>query len=258
MKIPFTFIVILCLSLCCCLNGQQPAYYFDLAVKVLSSNGSVDIITKRLDSLKSTLISSRSSCSKKFNRSIDCDYKHLRIDLELNFNRFQIDILHSDDTIFASSVIQFVNPFDFDNTKTANFNDVDTINILRYLRNRNKLYSSSKSIADLMKEVCKNEFYAFYCGYGLQKTRQGKYIENLVKRGDTTELVKLLQDICVETQAYGVAGFSMLAKNGYTHTTVIQTMIQKIRRRNSETVICSGCLMGLVENIYSKKSLASH
>ena len=67
------------------------------------------------------------------------------------------------------------------------------------------------------------------------------------------ELLKMLQSICVETQAYGVSGFEMLDYNDYPIAFYARKIIKRIKKRNSETLVCNGCLTGLVMKIYTNK-----
>jgi hypothetical protein len=62
----------------------------------------------------------------------------------------------------------------------------------------------------------------------------------------------MLKSFNCETQAYGVAGFNMLAKKEYEIPFNILKLIQHIKKRNAELVTCSGCLAGIINKIYSK------
>jgi 2-hydroxy-3-keto-5-methylthiopentenyl-1-phosphate phosphatase len=120
------------------------------------------------------------------------------------------------------------------------------------LTKRNKFYNSSKTPRQLIKEISFDEEYAFYCGDGSPKTQKGKYIEQLVEDESTDKLTEMLKSFNCETQAYGVAGFNMLSKKEYEISYDVQKLIDHIKKRNSELVVCSGCLSGLIEKIYSK------
>lgn len=60
------------------------------------------------------------------------------------------------------------------------YRNLDATKVSTYLQERNQFYSISKTVEELVEDVCLAEEYAFYCGDGLQKTQQGKYIEDLV------------------------------------------------------------------------------
>lgn len=120
------------------------------------------------------------------------------------------------------------------------------------MKKRNKFYNSSKSTRQLIKEISFDEEYAFYCGDGSPKTQKGKYIEQLVEDESIDTLIDMLKSFNCETQAYGVAGFNMLSKREYKISFDVQKLIDHIKKRNSELVVCSGCLSGLIDKIYSK------
>ena len=133
----------------------------------------------------------------------------------------------------------------------SNFS-VDTLNISEYLNKRNKMYNSNKNISDLIKEISKYEVFAFNCGIASSKTIEGKYIEKLVEEKNINDLIKMLNSFCVEDQAYGISGFQMLARNNFSVPVEIQNLVRQIKKRNSETIICSGCISGLIEKVYSE------
>ena len=256
MKTLFKFIVLLLTPFASSVYGQEPKYYFDLVINVMATENSSKNILQKLDSLKSTLIPSRSSVSSYFDRDIDFGYRHQRITLRLNLNSFQIDLLKKADTVYTMSVKQYVNPFEVDSTLLSIYSHIDTTESLSFLTKRNALYNSHKQLADLLKELAKPEVFAFHCGDGSPKTEQGWYIEELVDNKNIYELTNMLQSICVETQAYGISGLEMLMKKNIEIPIKTKMLIMQIKKRNSQTVICSGCLTGLIEKIYTKNKNA--
>ena len=224
--------------------GQETKDYFDKIVTVLKSEKNSIIISKRLDSLKSKYIPSRSNLNDYFDRDIDFGYHHQRIKLEINFDRFQIDFLKKNDTILLTSLKT-------DGYKKLKFSQVDTSKATLYLKDRNKFYKSSKTIHKLIDELSLDEVFAFYCGDGSPKTERGLEIEKLVEDRNIEVLQEMLKSICIEIQAYGVAGSEMLVRQGYTLPTDINKIIKYIKERNSEAIICSGCLVGLVQKLYN-------
>jgi hypothetical protein len=175
-----------------------------------------------------------------FDRDIDLGYQHQRINLQLNLERFQIDLFKRNDTIYSKTIRHYYNPFDLDKTTIAFNSSTDTTQIAAYLKQRNELYNSKKTISDLTKEISKYEVFAFYCGDGLPETDEGKYIKKLVEDKNINALTEMLQSFCVESQAYGVSGYLMLKKKGYTIPTECWKLIKYIQIRNSQTITCSG------------------
>lgn len=224
----------------------ETAAYFDLIKQIVISEKLDSILVYRLDILKSKFIPSRSNINDYFNRDIEFGFKHHRIIMSLNFAGYQIDMLCKSDTILLSSI----SVIDYGSIKYDHF---DKATIESFLKMRNKLYNSSKTSGQLIKEISLREEYAFYCGDGMPKTQKGKYIEELVEEENTETLIEMIKSFNCETQAYGIAGFEMLKKRDFEIAYDIQKIIDHIKSRNSELVICSGCLSGLVNKIYSKK-----
>ena len=233
-------------------SGQEVKVFFKLADSIVMTENSVTKLYAKLDNLKSKFIPSRSSISTYFDRDIDFGYKHQRINIELNFHRYQIDLLKRNDSIFVKVIKDYHNPAEIDTT-TKYFNAKSALNF-DYLTLRNKFYYSNKSISDLTGEISKYQVFAFYCGMGSSKTRDGIYIEKLVDNKNISELTKMLQSICIETQAYAISGFEMLSKRSFKTDAATQTIINHVKKRNSETIICSGCLTGLIEKVYGFKN----
>jgi hypothetical protein len=219
--------------------------YFSLIRAILSSEQSGDTLVYRLDTLKSKFIPSRSYVTDHFNRYIDFGFKHRSISVSLNFASFRVDLLCRHDTIYLSSLSSAT-------YESMNYEHYDKAVIDNFLKKRNRFYRSSKTPQQLMEELALPVEYAFYCGDGMPKTEKGKYIEQLVDDENTATLMDMLKSFNCETQAYGVAGIEMLERRGYQVPYDIQNLVNHIKKRNSELVICSGCLSG-IEKIYNKK-----
>ena len=232
-------------SYVCGQDKKETTAYFDLIKTIVSSEKFGNNLVHRLDTLKSKFIPSRSGVNDYFNRDIEFGFKHRRINMSLNFAGYQIDLLCYNDTIFFSSVTTAY-------YKSINYDNYSPDVIDQFLKKRNKFYNSSKNPRQLIKELSFDEEYAFYCGDGSPKTPKGKYIEQLVDEESTDKLIDMIKSFNCETQAYGVAGFNMLAKKEYEVPYDVQKLIDHIKKRNSELIVCSGCLSGLIDKIYSK------
>ena len=236
-------------------NGQKPSGYFKLVDSlVLSKNiATSEVLSTKLDSLKAKYMPSGSSFSTSFDRDVDFGYKHKRLNVALNHNLFQIDLLTRNDTIFVRTVRNFLNHFQMEQSTLAFDSSFVTEKVNEYLLQRNKRYHAKKTVNDLLKEISIYSVYAFYCGDGSPITEEGEAIMKLVEEENIEALLGMLQSISIETQAYGVSGFRILEQRGFVFPSYIYKIIKHIKARNSETVICSGCLTGLIEKIYSKK-----
>lgn len=235
--------------------GQKPSGYFKLVDSlVLSGNVATSkVLSVKLDSLKAKNVPWGSSFGTSFDRDVDFGYKHKRLNLALNHNLFQIDLLTRNDTIFARTVWNYSNLFQVERYPLAFDSSFVIGKVNEYLLQRNKRYHSKKTVNDLLKEISIYSVYAFYCGDGLPITEEGEAIMKLVEDENTEALLEMLQSINIETQAYGVGGFSILERQGFIIPSYIYKIIKHIKARNSETVVCNGCLTGLIEKIYSRK-----
>ena len=246
--IKFLYSIILVLY-CFSAQGQskkETISYFDLIKSIVNSEKLDTNLIHKLDKLKSKFISSRSYLEDYFNRDIGFGFKHRRITLSLNFVGYRVDLLCRNDTIFLSCITS-------SNYKGINYDNLNEGVISQFLKNRNKFYNSNKSSQQLIKEISLLEEYAFYCGDGMPKTQKGKYVEQLVNNENTEKLIDMIKSFNCETQAYGVAGLVMLEKSEYKIPCDIQKIIDHIKKRNSDLIVCSGCFSGLINKIYSKK-----
>jgi hypothetical protein len=220
--------------------------YFDMIKPILSTEKLGNNLVYRLDTLKSNFIPSRSHLNDYFNREIDFGFKHRRITLSLNFAEYQIDVLCKNDTIYLSSITS-------PNYKKVNYDNYNKEQIEQFLNQRNNFYNSSKTTIQLIEELSLPEIYAFRCGDGNPKTKKGKFIEQLVDQENINILAELLNSFNCETQAYAVAGLEMLENREYKITNDIQNLIFHVKKRNSELITCSGCLTGIVGQIYPRE-----
>lgn len=223
--------------------GQEAQKYFEQIEKIVNKETFSSNLYGKLDSLQAKKIPSRSGISKYLDRDLDFGYKHQRINLQINFENFRVDLLTSNDSVLLS----VISHNDYKKLQTTNYEETS---VLKYLALRNNFYGSNKKIKNLEEEISSNITYAFYCGDGLPKTDEGKHIERLVNTRSINKLNEMLSNINIETQTYGVAGFEMLTKKGVKIPKEQKEIIKYIKKRNSEVVTCRGCLTGLVEKIY--------
>lgn len=229
-------------------NKEETLVYFDLVKAIVATEKSDSNLVYRLDTLASEFISLRSNVDDYFNRGIDFGFKHHRILLGSYLARNQVDLLCRHDTIFLSTIT-----FADYGISNYNYSNYDPIVIDQFLAQRNKLYRSSKTIRQLIKEISLSEEYAFYCGDANPKTEKGKYIEQLVDEKNAWALIDMLKSFNCETQAYGVAGLEMFKKQGHQIADHSKKLIDHIKKRNAELVVCRGCFTGLIDKIYSKE-----
>ena len=231
-------------------NAEETSAWMERIKVILTGEKTGRQLLYRLDTLKLEFIPSRSRVVDYFNRDLDFGYGHRRLNVELNMSMYQIDLLCFHDTIYLSSVI--TDP-EFYWEPDLSWRQCDSTNTMSYLSRRNKFYRSKKDISQLFREISLDEEYAFYCGYADSKTEKGKYIDSLVNAEDVSTLTDMLKSINCETQAYGVAGLERLQRKDTDLSPEVTALIRYIKRRNSELKICSGCLRGLVNRVYSGK-----
>ncbi|MDR6564363.1 MULTISPECIES: hypothetical protein [unclassified Arcicella] len=233
--------------------GQDAKSYALKIVSVLQTQTLSSTLTYKLDSLKSKHIPSRSDFNIRFDRDLDVGYMHQRIEIALNFYSYQINILKKNDTICVLTLKHGTDPFDNAPPSSYYYSSINKEQSLNYLNQRNKLYKSKKTLANLVSELSTSEEFAMYCGDGAPITTMGEKILKLVEEENTSELADMVKSICVETQVYGVTGFEMLERQGDVIPSDIYKLIKLIKSRNAETVTCRGCLSGLVKKIYNKQ-----
>ncbi|MDX5419759.1 MAG: hypothetical protein LPK09_11135 [Hymenobacteraceae bacterium] len=223
--------------------GQEAQKYFDQINKIVSREALMGDLYNRIDSLQSRKIPSRSGIAKHLDRDIDFGYRHQQISLQINFERFTIDLLTKNDSVLLS----VISHNDHKKLHKAYYNELV---IQSYLTLRNQFYRTDKKVKDLVKEISLDKVFAFYCGDGLPETDEGKNVNRLVKDKNIQKLSDMLGSINIETQSYGVEGFEMLKKKLVRIPKEHKEIIEHIKERNSEVITCSGCLSGLVNKLY--------
>jgi len=222
---------------------KEATAYFNHILDTLQSVHSPDSLLVKLNTLKSKFISSRSFISSQFNRDVDFDYRHQRIDVTLNMVHFQIDLITKGNVIVLSSIKT-------DYYSNLTFKSYDKSLISKYLDKRSDYYGADRSVNLLFKELTRIGVYGLRCGYGPSDTDEIKRVKYLVVKQSIRNLRGMLQSVDCETQAYGVAGFEMLKKNGVKISSKDQLLVDHIMKRNSPLRTCSGCMIGSVNTIY--------
>lgn len=224
-------------------DEKKAIAYLNHIRDTLGSVKSADVAFSKLQSLESKFIPSRSRIGTYFNRDIDFNYRHRRIDIELNLISFQIDLLTKEDQIVLSSIL-------VDGYSNLKFNNYDKTAIPDYLIMRNAYYGAARSVDLLFKDITMTGVYGSRCGFDGSSPVEMEQVKWLVARKGIDDLRKMLQCVDCETQAYGVAGFEMLKNDGVIISARDQQLIDHIMKRNSPLRICSGCISGFVEPIY--------
>lgn len=247
-----SIVFLILLTICSKAYCQMETYYHKIEAVAYNEKIAKNLF-KRIDSIKQTRRSNDSRVEVYFNRKVDFGYLHQRINITFNgVNRYHINLLTRNDSIYFSSVL-YDEEFSDEAEKLnvlQNHPKTDTLKVLEYLKRRNNFYGAKKTINNLKDELNLNETYAFYCGDGNPKTKKGKQIEALVAHKDLNSLKKLINSICCEQQAYGTAGIKMLEKKGVTISDDVKKLATYIDKRNSELVVCNGCINGLVKTNY--------
>jgi hypothetical protein len=225
---------------------SQEVQYFHKLEDIISQEPSYTHCYQKIDSIKKTRRPNDSWANVFFNRDVDFGFTHKRLNIVFNGIYYQVNFLLKGDTICFSNV-SFDNEFYNNFYKKYNTSFVDTISCLHFLKLRNNFYGSSKNLKDLKDDLILNEDFAFYCGDGNPKTAKGRYIENLVAAKNCSKLIRLLQSISCEEQAYGGWGLNKLIANGYKLSLVNIKLLNHIKERDSEISTCAGCFSNLVK-----------
>nr|WP_294948241.1 hypothetical protein [uncultured Mucilaginibacter sp.] len=200
----------------------------------------------KLDSIKRTRRPTDSNVKTLFNRSVDFGYYHQRIDVRYNGKDYHINLLTKNDTILFSKTGHgnsiFMNMQAEEWNKTLQ-GKVDTIQILRFLKERNKYYGTVKTIKNVIDELTLNETYALYCGDGAPQTGAYAEIIELAKKNDQKKFSIWLTSICCEEQAYATLGYKLLRKNRFKVDRKTLKLVNHINQRKSAIVQCSGCFV---------------
>ncbi len=225
--------------------ADTPEAYLKKIRAVVASERSGTRLVQRLDSLAAAHMPSRSYLKAEFNRDIDLGFTQRRLAMSLNFYRFRLSLLCRNDTIFLSTI-----NWEEDKKQAARWYNQAVI--AEFLRKRNQLYNSSKTVEQLLADLELVREYAFYCGDGSPLTPDGAEVNRLAVKRKIDELTMMLHSFTCETQAYGVAGLQQVQRRGYRLPTASQALVAYIKARNSELSTCAGCLSGVVRRIYSQ------
>lgn len=121
-----------------------------------------------------------------------------------------------------------------------------------YLSKRNKIYRSKKKLNDIKEELTYPYSFAMYCGDTAPLTTKGKEILNQVDNEDVEAFRMMVRSISPEVQAYGVLGMELLEKREVHLLPFDRWLVQHLKKRDADVVICSGCIDGIVTKLYSK------
>ncbi|MEA5404459.1 hypothetical protein VB776_16120 [Arcicella sp. DC2W] len=229
-------------------HAQKDRHYLGILTTILKKENSAKHFIKQLDSLH-TKFSRHGLANTYIDRDVDFDVFHLRVNIFLDSESYQIDLLKENDSLLAKSIKNYPNILISNSPLFVTI--ADSNKVLNFLRQRNTFYQSKKSISDLIEELTMSEEYAFKCGYGSKTTEKGAIVEAFVENENIDELHKMLQSINIETQAFGVQGFKMLEVAHFYIPKYIRKTLSHIKKRNSITITCAGCFTGILERIYS-------
>jgi uncharacterized protein len=86
----------------------------------------------------------------------------------------------------------------------------------------------------------------------LPQTKRAKQMIELVKNQDVKGLHELLTSINPEVQFYGVLAMESLQRIGFAIPEPDQSIINHLKERNAQLVVCSGCFDSKVDSAYSE------
>lgn len=225
---------------------SQEVQYFRKLENVVAQERSYARCYQKIDSIKQTRRPNDSQIVVFFDRDVDFGFRHQRLKVEFNSTDYQINFLLKGDTVCLAD-ISFDNSFYDGFYKKYNNVFIDTTACSRFLKLRNNFYGSSKTLKGLREDLILNEDFAFYCGEAAGKTGKGIYIERLVATKNSNKLLKLLQSISCEEQAYGEWGLKKLKANRYKLPPLTSRLLNHIKKRDSEISTCAGCFSNLVK-----------
>ncbi|WP_212005652.1 hypothetical protein [Chitinophaga sp. HK235] len=253
--------MILLLLVFCCVGktyGQtsQQAEFNKLAL-IVNEERSVAGLTKRLDTLLKHYMPSRSQVVRNIYRPLDVGFYHIRYQVSYWRMNYFINVLMKNDSIFMLTAYNcedlWGNASDYkDAPKHLRLYQYDSVGASTFLRLRNRIYRSEKTLDDLVNELSTSTMYAMHCGDGNPLTSRGKHIYALIKEENPfPEIARMLQHLLPEEQAYGVTAIDMLIKKGVDINNRNYLLYRHIKKRNTAVNTCSGCSAGLVEPLYS-------
>ena len=222
----------------------------DVYLKKITALTNKQTVTKtlmeQLDSLKQTRRPKDSYVNITFKRSVDFDFNHYRIDIQLNEFNYHINLLTKNDTIYFSSVLYGNSIFNGDVPDEWNKSrpvKLDSLHVLKFLKQRNNFYKSHKTISNLVEEINLNNQYSLNCGDGNTETKEFKEIKALAKKNESKKFRQLLNSINCEEQAYGVLGYREILKNKFPVPKEVQKLLTHIKQRKDMLVQCNGCFV---------------
>ncbi|RBL89365.1 hypothetical protein [Chitinophaga flava] len=257
---PIIRMILLLLVFCCIgkVYGQtiQQAEFNKLGL-IVKEERSVSRLTKRLDTLLKHYMPSRSQVVKNIHRPLDVGFYHIRYQVSYWPMNYFINMLVRNDSVFMLTAYSCEDLW----RKASDYKDApeplrlyqyDSVGASTFLRLRNRIYGSKKTLNDLVNELSANTMYAMNCGFANQLTSRGKYIHALIEEENSfPEIARMLQHLLPEEQAYGVTAIDILLKRGVDIDDRNYLLYQHIRKRNTAVYNCFGCLAGLVEPLYN-------
>lgn len=232
---------------------------FDIVNAVVDSVKTKGALMTRLNVLLKNYMPSRSGVGLQLNRQLDGAFYHQRIAVRFYPNNFFINLLTRNDSIFFSTIYFTESSF----PEGPGFKDADSaVRVIHYnaaltadfLKERNRIYHSQKTVNDVAVELSGNDIYAMNCGAGSPLTVKGKQGNDLLKEEDPfPEIMGMLQNLSCEAQAYGVTAIDMLINKGMTIDPLSSKLYKYIRKRNTTVITCSFCIMGVTKKLYDPK-----
>lgn len=251
-----TFAVLLCMN---SYSQHFAKRDFDIVNAVVDSAKTGVALMARLNTLVKNYMPSRSGVGLQLNRPLDGAYYHQRIVVRFYPNNFFINLLTRNDSLFLSTVCFTESSF----SDGPGFKEADsTVRAIHYnaavtaafLKERNRIYHSQKTVDDVVLEISGNDIYAMNCGAGSPTTVKGKRGNELLEEEDPfPEIIGMLQHLSCEVQAYGVTAIDMLINKGVAIDPLSKKLHQYIRKRNTTVVTCSFCIYGVTKKLYDPK-----
>lgn len=185
-----------------------------------------------------------------FDRDVDFNIYHQRIYF-FNFgDDFQIDILKRNDTILLYTINISTWGSENNSVLVSKHLIKENKSINEYIKNRNEFYHTNKNLKDILYEISLNYEYAINAGYGYSLTEKAKEIQRLLELHNHSEVYNYLKSFNIENQAYGIYGLELMKKKKIKTPKEIKRIAKHIKKRNSDTLICAGCICGIVQKMF--------
>lgn len=235
--------------------GQNESYIVDILVKEIPTTTNTDQIDYKIDSLKKYIskdiyvFDNDYGIVDIFEREIDFNYVHQRIEISNSVDDFQLDFVKKNNQILLF-IIQ-LNTWESKKRKLITKYFVkDSSLINEYIKNRNSFYKTDKRLEDLISEISLNQTFAINFGYAFTLTQTAKEIQSLIDQKNYDEIFSFLKSYNIENQAFGTYGLSLMKKKKIKIPKEIKRIEKHIKKRNSDTLICAGCICGIVKKIF--------